>query len=107
VVGVEFTAAGEAEEEKRDGLLLAGFPSLPVIVQGRLERLFCKYRAMLLGRRETAECLGDRFVGDQEGLMNRLADDQLGRHAARCYGSAATEGLEACLHDTIILYLQV
>ena len=80
---------------------------LRVIPQRGMNRLLGQQRAMHLDRRQTAQRLHHRLVGDLQRLLHRLADNHLGRHGAGRDGRAAAEGLELRVaHDLVLVDIQ-
>ena len=76
------------------------FPYLATIVgDRRLQRLASHHRTVHLFRRQTVEIVGDVLVADLQGLVERLALDDLGQGRRRGDRRAAAEGLEARVID--------
>src|SRR5450631_3416810 len=74
---------------------------LPVVLDRRLDGIFCEDRAVDLDRREV-ELLDDLRVLDLGRLLERHAFDHLGRERARRDRRAATEGLELRIRDLAV-----
>ena len=73
----------------------------PVIGDGGAQRLGAHDRTVHLLRRQAFKVVGDVLVGDQQRLIDRLADDHLGQRRGRRDGGTAAEGLEPGVLDDL------
>ena len=78
-----------------------------VVGQSGLDGLLSQNRAVDLDGRQTFQSLDNGLVGQLQSLVNGLALDEVGGHAAGCDRSAAAEGEELDVNDDVVLDFEV
>ena len=78
-----------------------------VVRQGSLHGLLCQNGAVHLDGRQTFQSFHNGLVGQLQSLVNGLALDEVGGHAAGGNGGTAAKGQELDINDHVVLDLQV
>ena len=104
LVGVRLFLVGELE------LLgvVCDAAAVVVVLHRGAHGLLGQHGAVDLVRGQAVERLDHRLVGELQGLVDGLADDQLRRHRARGDGAAAAEGVELAVgDDALVVHLDI
>ena len=90
----------------KPGDLLVDTVLLVVIADSGLNSLLSKNGTVDLYRGKTLKRLNNGGIGKGKCLVNRLTDNKIGSHRGGSYRRTAAKGLELCVGDDIVLYLE-